>query len=298
MRQTATASQAAAPVTRKNGEGEFPYSKEDFNRIAALLRDKTGIDLAESKSPLVYSRLTKRLRKLNIGSFVDYYKYVSSEAGAQERTEMFAALTTNVTRFFREPHHFEHLRKVALPPLLQAAKSGARIRIWSAACSSGEEPYSIAMEVLSQMPDAANYDVKILATDINSDMTARGRKGEYPASEVNDIPAEMRRRWLQQDGTTSSGIVRAAPELTSLISFRELNLIERWPVKGPFQIIFCRNVVIYFNEQTKSEVWRRLVELMSGGGFIYSGHSERISGPAAAHLNMQGVTIYQKQGGI
>ena len=296
MLQRADQSQAKRMGTPKSA-AEFSYVESDFNRIATLLRKETGIDLAENKSPLVYSRLVKRLRKLNIASFLDYYDFVVSDAGASERTEMCAALTTNVTRFFREPHHFDHLRTVALKPLLAAAREGARIRLWSAACSSGEEPYSIALEVLSLMPDAARYDIKILATDINSDMTAKGRKGVYPAADVTDIPAEMRRRWWKDDTDAGKAIVRAVPELKSLISFRELNLIGQWPMKGPFQIIFCRNVVIYFDEPTKAEVWRRLVSLMSDNGYIYSGHSERISGPAASILTMDGGTIYQKSGG-
>ncbi len=292
-----THSSQKSDALKPNGVAEFAYGAEDFNRIATLLRSETGIDLAENKSPLVYSRLVKRLRKLEIPSFVDYYAYVSSDAGRSERTEMCAALTTNVTRFFRESHHFDHLRSVVLNPLLAAAREGARIRLWSAACSSGEEPYSIASEILSLMPDVAKYDVKILATDINSDMVQKGKDGVYPASDVNDIPSEMRRRWWKDDTVAGKPVVKAAPELKSLISFRELNLIGQWPMKGPFQVIFCRNVVIYFDEPTKAEVWRRLVGLLSHNGYIYSGHSERISGPAASILKMDGGTIYQKTGG-
>ena len=276
------------------GAAEFAYGKEDFTRIANLLRSETGIDLAENKAPLVYSRLAKRLRKLGIPSFLDYYKHIASDAGRDERNEMFAALTTNVTRFFREPHHFEHLRQVALPPLLDAAKKGARVRIWSSASSSGEEPYSIALEVLSLMPDVQRYDVKILATDINPDMVATGKAGVYPAAGAEDIPAKLMQRWFQKGLENSEEAIKASAELRSLVTFRELNLIGDWPMKGPFQIIFCRNVVIYFNEQTKSEIWRRLADLISEGGYLYSGHSERVTGPAASALSIDGVTIYRK----
>ena len=295
--QTSTRTESSSMTERApTGPVEFAYGDNDFRRIADLLRNETGIDLAENKAPLVYSRLAKRLRKLGIPSFMDYYKHVASEAGRDERNEMFAALTTNVTRFFREPHHFEHLRQVALPPLLEAAKKGARIRVWSSASSSGEEPYSIALEVLSLMPDAERYDIKILATDINPEMIATGKNGVYPAEDTDDIPPQMMQRWFQKGTEGSKNIVRASSRLRSLITFRELNLIGAWPMKGPFQIIFCRNVVIYFNEQMKSEIWRRLADLISDGGYLYSGHSERVTGPAAAAVTIDGVTIYRKTG--
>ena len=296
MPSSLRAERSSTSPSGQYGAAEFAYGAEDFKRIANLLRAETGIDLADNKAPLVYSRLAKRLRKLGIPSFVDYYKHITSDAGREERNEMFAALTTNVTRFFREPHHFEHLRQVALPPLLEAAKQGARIRLWSAASSSGEEPYSIALELLSLMPDVQRYDVKILATDINADMVATGQRGVYSAAEADDIPSNMMKRWFQNGAEGSQSVIKASTELRSLISFRELNLISDWPMKGPFQIIFCRNVVIYFNEQTKTEIWRRLAGLISDGGYLYSGHSERVTGPAASVMAIDGVTIYRKTG--
>jgi hypothetical protein len=169
---------------RELGAGEFPFTDEDFGRIAVLLRRESGIHLRESKTALVYSRLTKRLRALRIDSFREYCKLLA--ASSDERVNMLAALTTNVTRFFREPHHFEHLKSNVLPPLLEAARRGVAVRLWSAGCSSGQEPYSIALTILSLMPEAASHDIRILATDIDPLMVAKGRKGVYGPTELRE----------------------------------------------------------------------------------------------------------------
>ncbi|MGH6955251.1 MAG: CheR family methyltransferase, partial [Caulobacteraceae bacterium] len=160
-------------------EGDFLFTANDFRRIAALLHEGAGIALPQTKATLVYSRLAKRLRALGLESFRDYCALVSGDDGADERQQMIVALTTNVTRFFREPHHFDHLANAVLPPLLEGARRGAAVRIWSAGCSNGQEAYSIALTILSLMPDAAERDVRVLATDIDTKMLAQGRAGEY-----------------------------------------------------------------------------------------------------------------------
>jgi chemotaxis protein methyltransferase CheR len=211
---------------------------------------------------------------------------------------MLAALTTNVTRFFREPHHFEHLKTQVLPPLLEKARAGERVRLWSAACSSGQEPYSIALTVLSLLPDAPRYDIKILASDIDPNMVAEGAAGVYGAAALEPVPAELRDRWFTpvagKPGEKSWG---ASEALRSLIAFRELNLIGEWPMKGRFHAIFCRNVVIYFNDDTQAQVWSRFTPRMEPGGVLYIGHSERVSGPAAAVLQPAGITTYRLKAG-
>ena len=274
-------------------DGEFPLEAGDFAAIAAMLRADSGIALPEAKAVLVYSRLAKRLRILQLASFRDYCALVSSEGGAQERRHMLTALTTNVTRFFREPHHFEHLRTVALPPLLQAARTGGRVRVWSAASSTGQEPYSIAMSVLAAMPDAAGFDVKVLATDIDPTALAEGREGRYAEAAMAGIPAELRQRWFNRD---DNGGWRASEGLRALITFRELNLIGQWPMRQAFHAVMCRNVAIYFDDETQSTLWNRFAPLVEAGGHLYIGHSERVAGPAARCFEHAGLTTYRKRG--
>ncbi len=278
-------------------EGEFAFTDQDFRKIAAMLHGDAGIALPDSKATLVYSRLAKRLRALGLGSFRDYCALVASDEGRSERQMMLAALTTNVTRFFREPHHFDHLKNVILPPLVAEAKRGGRVRLWSAACSTGQEPYSMAMTLLSLMPDAANHDVRILATDIDPNVVAEGRRGVYADNLVEPVPAELRNRWLKPAGDQFGAKQwSVASELRDLVAFRELNLIGDWPMKGKFDAIFCRNVVIYFENDTQSRIWSRFLPLMTATAALYIGHSERVIGPAADQLRADGITTYRFKG--
>jgi chemotaxis protein methyltransferase CheR len=274
-------------------EGEFLFTEDDFARIAKMLHDDAGIYLPEVKATLVYSRLAKRLRALGLQSFRDYCAILTEEGGGGERQQMLAALTTNVTRFFREPHHFEHLKTKVLPPLLDHARKGGRVRLWSAACSTGPEPYSMALTVLSLMPEAARYDLRILATDIDPNVVAEGRRGVYRADAVEPIPNDLRARWMQRISQDGDLAWSAGEEMRKLIAFRELNLIGSWPMKGPFDAIFCRNVVIYFEEETQARVWSRFKPLLTREGRLYIGHSERLNGPAAAAFVSDGLTTYR-----
>lgn len=287
---------SAAPFLRRRSEpiqeGEYLLTQGNFEQIAATLRAQSGISLSPAKTTLVYSRLAKRLRKLGLRDFDEYCALVESEAGAQERAEMLAALTTNVTRFFREPHHFEHLRQKVLPALLAAARAGARVRLWSSACSTGEEPYSMALTLLDLAPDAASYDLRILATDIDPKVVATAKAGIYRDEAVAPIAAPLRERWLakQRGGETTW---RVKDEVRALISFKELNLIGDWPMRGRFDAIFCRNVVIYFEEETQALIWRRFRDLLAPEGRLYVGHSERVDTPGYAS---DGLTIYRLAG--
>ena len=279
-------------------DGEFLFTADDFRRIAAMIHADAGIALTENKATLVYSRLAKRLRALGLQSFKDYCALVAGQEGVDERQQMLAALTTNVTRFFREPHHFEHLAQEVLPPLLDAAKRGGKVRIWSAACSSGQEPYSIAVTILNLMPDAAEYDIKILASDIDPNMVATGREGVYSQDLVAGISREHLTRWFQPAQTDRGDKAwRVGEAMRSLVAFRELNLIGDWPMKGKFDAIFCRNVVIYFEEATQSRIWARFLPLMNRGARLYIGHSERVTGPAVQQLAGDGLTTYKYSGG-
>lgn len=285
----------AAPTSARQGanmvEGEFAFTEADFRKISAMVHGDAGISLPEAKATLVYSRLAKRLRALGLTSFKDYCALVAGADGLDERQKMLAALTTNVTRFFREPHHFDHLKDQILPPLLDEARRGGKVRIWSAACSSGQEPFSIAMTVLSLMPEAADRDVRILATDIDPNMVAEGRSGAYAPHLLEGIPDAYRKKYTVP---THDGRVRMSDEVRALVTFNELNLIGEWPMKGKFDAIFCRNVAIYFEDETQARLWSRFAPLNTINGALYIGHSERIQGPAVSAYRPDGVTTYRR----
>ncbi len=280
---------AASPSTSLV-EGEFPFTQEDFAQIAAMLYEDSGIYLTEGKVTLVYSRLAKRVRILGLASFQDYCELVSSDAGADERGTMLSALTTNLTRFFREPHHFDHFRDHTLAALIEHARGGGRVRFWSAGCSSGEEPYSMALALLSVLPEAAELDVRILATDIDPIIVSRAREGLYNEEAVSAIPQELRRNWLKREG---EGSWRMGEVVRGLIAFNELNLMGQWPMKGRFEAIFCRNVAIYFDEPTQERLWGRFAGALAPQGRLYIGHSERIG---VAGFETDGLTTYKLAG--
>ena len=274
-------------------EGDLTLSAEDFKHIAAMLHADAGIYLPETKATLVYSRLAKRLRVLGLKSFRDYCALIADDRGIDERKQMLVALTTNVTSFFREQHHFDYLKADALPPLLRAAKSGGRVRIWSAGCSKGHEPYSIAMTVLSLMPDAASYDVRILASDIDTNVLEEAQRGVYEESALAGVPASERSRCFVPVKSATGRLFSVNDDLRALVSFRELNLVGSWPMKGKFDVIFCRNLVIYFDEATQEKVWSRFAGMLAPKGLLCIGHSERLLGAALPLFTNAGTTAYR-----
>jgi chemotaxis protein methyltransferase CheR len=271
---------------------EFGFTRRDFQRIARMLHEDAGIRLTDTKAPLVYSRLVKRLRALGVENFARYCALVEGEAGAAERQQMLAALTTNVTSFFREPHHFEHLRTQVLPGLIPAVREGGRLRIWSAGCSTGEEPYSIALSILELMPDAARFDVRVLATDINTAVLSHGEAGEYDEWALEPIGRALRAKWFAAaraaDGRRTW---RVGEDLSALVAFRALNLLAPWPMRAAYQAIFCRNVLIYFDESTQIETQKRMTTVLSPGGRLYLGAAERLK--EVDGLAPDGVTTYR-----
>ena len=273
--------------------GDYVMTAEDLRRITALLYESSGIVMNQAKATLVYSRLAKRLRKLGLDNFRQYCQLVGSVEGADERKQMLSALTTNLTRFFREPHHFRDLRERVLPALLPGLRQGGRVRVWSAGCSNGAEPYSIAMTLLDAVPSILDYNLRILATDIDFRMVEAGREGVYDAEQVKDAPRQLVSRWMVPMRDENGPTFSAGDEMRKLVSFRELNLIGDWPMKGGFDVIFCRNVAIYFDEETQSGIWAHFVQKLVPGGQLYIGHSERIVGPAQTLLRNVGVTAYQ-----
>ena len=273
------------------------FTDADFAAIARLAQQDFGLHLTSAKRDLVYSRLTRRLRQLGLSDFRSYCLILESEGGAAERMEMLSALTTNVTHFFREEHHFNTLRDVVLPPMLAAARGGARLRLWSAGCSAGQEPYSLALTLLELCPDAARLDIRILATDVDPVILARAKAGVYRDEEVKSLPAALQSRYLEPvRHDTRHFSIGAKPR--ELISFGEMNLIGDWPIRGPFNVIFCRNVAIYFDRDTQARLWSRFAALIPAEGHLFIGHSERVAGPATALLQQADVTTYRRTGSV
>ncbi|WP_425050232.1 CheR family methyltransferase [Psychromarinibacter sp. S121] len=266
----------------------------EFQRIAALLLREAGIELTEGKLPLVHSRLSGRLRSLRMKSYGEYCDYIESDGGKPERLEMLSVLTTNVTRFFREPHHFEFLRKTRIPELLDILKRGAPVRIWSAGCASGEEPYSLALTFLQEIPDIARYDFRILASDIDPTILRAAAAGLYPERSLSQVPEEQRRAYFTR-ADTDADLWSVGPQMRELIAFRRLNLIGPWPFTRPFDVIMCRNVVIYFGAETKAEIWARFVDQLKPDGWLITGHSERLTDDAANRTELIHTTTYRRR---
>jgi chemotaxis protein methyltransferase CheR len=274
-------------------QSDTTLSRDDMALVAKLVYEHAGIVIREHKEAMARGRLARRVKVLGLGSIAEYCAYLRTSAATDEIPELINAVTTNHTAFFRERHHFDHLRKDVLPRLIQerAGRRG-RIRIWSAACSSGEEPYSAAAISRDVIGHRSDLDFKILATDIDTDILDRAAAGQYPADQFERLPADLR-PLLRLESQSTRGEARIADDLKRLIAFKRLNLIERWPMKGPFDVIFCRNVFIYFDTPTKAAILDRYVALLQPGGFLYLGHSESLPQPHP-QLRLIGRTIYER----
>ena len=269
-------------------QGEFSLSEREFSRIKARVYAGAGISLSNAKRTLVLSRLSKIVRALGLPSFDAYVDYLERNGSAQDGQEFVNALTTNLTRFYREDHHFEHLRSY-VGTLMAERPRGTRLRIWSAGCSTGQEPYTIGMDLLAAFPELKRWDFKILATDIDTAVIAKAAGGVYPESELGGLSAERARPFERGEGT-----IRVPASVRELVSFKPLNLIGPWPMKGPFDAIFCRNVAIYFDKPTQGEVFGRFSKLLAPEGFLYIGHSENL-GSGGEGFRLVGKTIYQSK---
>ena len=274
----------------------IPFSDADFSSLAQLARREFGLALAPSKKPLVYSRLSRRLRSRDIDSFPAYLDLVQRPEEGEEKLELISALTTNVTSFFREEHHFRALREKCLTPLRVEAEKGRRIRIWSAGCSSGQEAYCIAMTALDSLPAPARRDLRILATDIDPQIVHKARQGSYPEEEMTAVPEDYARNWLHKD-PAQPGNITMDSALRDMIAFGELNLIAPWPFQGPFDAIFCRNVAIYFDQETRASLIAKFYRYLAPGGYLMLGHSESIP-PGNRYFKYVRPAIYRKRGVI
>jgi chemotaxis protein methyltransferase CheR len=250
---------------------------EVFFRVTRLMYDITGVNLTEAKRELVRSRLAKRLRALGCDSFTEYVDFVESKAGKRELALMLDTLTTNKTSFFREPVHFSFLRESILPALRDP---GRPIRIWSAGCSSGEEPYSLSILLREAFQDSSRRDIRILATDLSRRVLAQAREATYSEAQVEGVSAKLRSRYFKcvKDRESGTSRYQVKPEIRSNVTFAPLNLIDPWPMNGPFQVIFCRNVMIYFDRGIRARLVERFRQLLPKGGHLFVGHSESLNG--------------------
>lgn len=264
-----------------------------FRAIAAMVHDEARISLSPAKLSLVQSRLARRLRSRQVTGFADYVRLV--EQDRDERRAMIAVLTTNHTSFFREVHHFDHLRRVALPRFREQVQAGQSLRIWSAGCSSGEEIYSVAMCLLGDHEREAGWvrgrDVRLLATDISLPMVQAVERAAYSAIGADSVPLAYRAAWMREQG---GGELLMTNLPRQLVTARVLNLFAEWPMRHQYDAIFCRNVMIYFDEESRQQLEARLLAQLAPGGFLYIGHSERLAGPASRLARSCGQTIYVK----
>jgi len=271
---------------------QFDFTDQDFNHLRELVSRHTGIALADNKKELVYGRVSRRLRALKMNSFAAY-RSLLEKGGADELEQFTNLITTNLTAFFREPHHFEYLKESILPELLKKRRNSSKIRIWSAGCSTGEEPYSIAIALKEAIPSFGSWDIKILATDLDSNVLAHGKSGIYTEDRLSGISEDRLKKWFYKGRYNHKGKVKVHEELQKIITFQQLNLMESWPMKGEFDVIFCRNVVIYFDRPTQKKLFGRFASVLAKDGRMIVGHSETLN-KVTDRFELLGKTVYRK----
>ena len=270
---------------------DLAISTEEFQRFRTLIYDESGISLGDQKQSLLVSRLSKRLRELGLTTFSEYYDQLMSDSSREEFTRMLDLISTNKTDFFREPKHFDFLRERILPELAQEKT----VRIWSSACSTGEEPYTIAMTLQEGVSDPAQWDFKILASDLSMRVLAKAAAGLYDADHVHDVPPELMKRHFLRGRGESKGLVKIKPHLAAMVQFRRLNLMdERFPIKSPLDVIFCRNVMIYFDRPTQEQLVNKFYRYLKPGGHLFIGHSESLQWVTHPFKSLE-PTIYRKE---
>jgi len=271
---------------------DYVLTDVQFHRIRELVREHTGIALSDAKRQLVYGRLTRRLRALKLESFGEYVELL--ERGVPSELEEFTnAITTNLTSFFREPHHFEYLASDVLPRIVAKDTGARRARIWCCAASTGEEPYSIAMVLREAQELLTGFDVKLLATDLDSAVLATGATGVYNAERLQSVSGKRVSRFFRKGGGAQAGKFRVQDELRNLITFKQLNLMNEWPVRGPFDAIFCRNVIIYFDKDTQRALFERMAALQRPGDILFLELAESLY-RVSDKYELVGRTIYRR----
>ncbi len=254
----------------------FSISGKEFQLFREIIYRETGIHISEKKRNLVVARLSKRLRALNLQTFSEYYEYLNNSSDTRDEiNNLINRITTNKTDFFREKHHFDYLTNEVFPAYIEEAKKGRerRLRIWSAGCSSGEEPYTIAMVVAEAFKVERGWDLKILATDLDTDVLMRAISGVYTSQQITPVPIG----YLSKYFVRSTQGYEVSPHIKAMVSFRKLNLMDTlFPMKKPFDIIFCRNVMIYFNDETKQDLIKKYHSHLKDNGYMFVGHSESL----------------------
>ncbi len=277
-RSAALSERRAAPQAVSFDLQPKTITEKEFLRFQELIYSAAGIWLSPAKTALLVGRLSKRLRHLGLNSFNEYYRMVSDDP--EELTQMLNAVSTNETRFFREPGQFEFLEKRILPQWMADAEAGKRsrkIRVWSAGCSTGQEPYSLAMSLLHHLPPSAGWDIEIIATDLSTRVLEMAKSATWEFGKASEIPDHYLKAFMLRGRGEQKGKMKAGPEIRSLIHFSRLNLNDaKYPVSGKFDLIFCRNVLIYFNLETRTRIVRRLLDYLAPEGYLFVGHAESL----------------------
>jgi len=282
--------------------GEYALTDQEFDAIRDMIYREAGISMSDAKRALVCARLAKRLRELKLRTHGEYLEYLATQdPNGVERQAMINCLTTNKTDFFREPHHFAFLRDVVFPAVKRRAAIGQprRLRIWSAGCSMGDEPYTIAMTILESFGALRGWDIRILATDINTDVLRCAEQGVYPLERIDSLDESLRRRYFLRGTGRWEGHCQVRPEVRRMVAFRRLNFMEPvWPIHTRFDVIFCRNVIIYFNAETQRQLLPRFAEYLVDPGYLILGHSENLHWLSSVFSPI-GNTVYQRRvGGV
>lgn len=265
-----------------------------FDKISDFVKNMCGINLHDGKKELVKARLSKRLRKLGIRNFDKYFALIRDDTTGTELTLMLDALSTNLTSFFREASHFDYLAQNILSPMASNARNyGKKIRLWSAGCSSGEEPYCMAIVLREIVKDLNSWDAKVLATDLSTRVLDKASQGIYSQDRMKTVSPQIRHKYFDCIETRPEKKYRVSNDLRSLLSFARLNLMTPWPMKGPFDAIFCRNVMIYFDKPTQAKLVNRYWEMLRPGGTLFIGHSESLTGIEHKFKYVQ-PTVYEK----
>jgi chemotaxis protein methyltransferase CheR len=274
---------------------DLPYTRRDFDCLRKIARDRTGFFLSEDKFNLLYSRLFRRVRTLGLSSFEEYCNYLKKDGAEQEVLELTNAITTNLTAFFRENHHFRFLSERVFPELLERNSGSARVRIWSAGCSTGEEPYSLSITLHESQLGSLGWDFRILASDVDSGALDHASQGIYPQERVGGVEKSRLRKWFLRGKGRRRELVCVKPEVRSLVDFSRVNLLEDWVLPEPMDIIFCRNVIIYFDKPSKISLLERFADVLKPGGYLFMGYSESLL-RLTDRFELVGTTVYKKKG--
>lgn len=281
-----------AAAKNQDNINHYNLTDSEFQELSSIIYKDTGIFIDESKRQLIYRRISVRLKKLGMGSFSEYIALVKTRDPSE--TEIFQnTITTNLTSFFRESHHFDYLGESIVPEILATNKLSKKLRVWSAGCSTGQEPYSIAITLREAFPEIDSWDAKVLCTDLDTDVLQKCNNGVYSNKEVTNLPSDYRSRWFDAVANDPDKAVMATQSLKDILFFKQLNLMDEWQMRGTFDVIFCRNVVIYFDKPTQKKLMERFADYVAPGGYLILGHSESLQG-AKDRFELIGKTIYKK----